>query len=308
LPAQGKKDRSKLDAMSRPRGAKQREEDSLPDEQIAQGATGDWTKAELQAIVGDYFAMLESEITGLIFSKTEHRNALRSFVHRSPGAIERKHQNISAVLHDLGLPWINGYKPLGNYQAALLQEIAEQLPNIISRLDEVSPRPSQAPISTVFVAPPRPIPSGKTRQLFPLIRKFDPAERDARNRMLGAAGEEYVLWIERERLHALGRSELAGKLTWVSRAVGDGLGYDIESFAEDGSPIFIEVKTTRGPIDTPFYITENERRTAANKGKSYWLYRVFSFGTEPRIYTVCGQLEDVFALEPVSYRVRVRSP
>ncbi len=81
---------------------------------------------------------------------------------------------------------------------------------------------------------------------------------------LGEDGEQFVLELERSRLEAAGQPELAEKVAWVSKEVGDGLGYDIESFEEDGHQIFIEVKTTKGPIDTPFYLTENERRVAAD--------------------------------------------
>src|SRR5262249_21332992 len=85
--------------------------------------TGDWTQTELQAIVADYFAMLDHELTGRFYSKTRHREALQEIVKRSATSIERKHQNISAVLQHLGLPWISGYKPLSNYQDALVDVI-----------------------------------------------------------------------------------------------------------------------------------------------------------------------------------------
>jgi hypothetical protein len=66
------------------------------------GGSGDWTNAELRAIVADYFVMLDEELAGHPYSKTQHREELRKTVHRSPGSIERKHQNISAVLQELG--------------------------------------------------------------------------------------------------------------------------------------------------------------------------------------------------------------
>ena len=40
----------------------------------------------------------------------------------------------------------------------------------------------------------------------------------------------------------------------------------IESFVDDGTPIVIEIKTTKGPITTPFFVSENERRVAAETG------------------------------------------
>jgi hypothetical protein len=52
---------------------------------------------------------------------------------------ERKHQNISAVLQKLGLPWIFGYKPLPNYQNSLIADIEHYLSSTTSRVEE-SPR------------------------------------------------------------------------------------------------------------------------------------------------------------------------
>ena len=77
-----------------------------------------WSRVEVEAIVADYVAMLTAELRREPYSKTAHRRALAPLLDaRSDGAIERKHQNISAVLIELGFPYIFGYKPLGNYQA-----------------------------------------------------------------------------------------------------------------------------------------------------------------------------------------------
>ena len=86
---------------------------------------GDWTEAENRAIVDDYLAMLALECAGQPYSKTDHRNALIESMGgtRSSGSIERKHQNISAVMLQLGLPYIKGYKPLPNIQEALRTEV-----------------------------------------------------------------------------------------------------------------------------------------------------------------------------------------
>src|SRR5689334_6565233 len=64
----------------------------------------DWSSAELDAIVADSFAMLRAEQARQPYNKTAHRKALMEDVHRSDGSIEFKHQNISAVLTQLGLP------------------------------------------------------------------------------------------------------------------------------------------------------------------------------------------------------------
>ena len=54
--------------------------------------------------------MLASELRGDEFNKAAHNKALRARLDgRTRGAVERKHQNISAVLIELGFPYINGY-------------------------------------------------------------------------------------------------------------------------------------------------------------------------------------------------------
>ncbi len=76
----------------------------------------------------------------------------------------------------------------------------------------------------IFVAPPvltpsdRPIPEPFRR----LVRKFDPVERDHRNRSLGKAGEEFVVDVERRKLMRASRSDLARKVRWIAAEDGDG--------------------------------------------------------------------------------------
>jgi len=87
----------------------------------------DWSNSELDLIVADYFAMLKEEQAGQIVHKTEHRRALMKLVQRSNGSIEFKHQNISAVLTELGLPRIRGYVPARNFQGAIADAIGRFL-------------------------------------------------------------------------------------------------------------------------------------------------------------------------------------
>jgi len=89
-----------------------------------------WSHEEVEAIVADYFNMLDNELRGIHYNKTEHRRALSILLKtRSDGSIERKHQNISAVLIDQGFPYIAGYKPLRNYQQLLYDIVSNRLTN-----------------------------------------------------------------------------------------------------------------------------------------------------------------------------------
>jgi len=88
----------------------------------------------------------------------------------------------------------------------------------------------------------------------------------------------------------------------VATVEGDGAGYDIKSYTPDGEQKFIEVKTTRGGEQTPFYVSSAEARFAAEHGHCYYLYRVFEFdeGTSSgKFFISKGDLCTNFSLEPL---------
>lgn len=77
------------------------------------GRKDDWAAAEVAATIDDYLAMLITEAAAQPYSKAEHRRALiwKLTPPRTRSAIEFKHQNISAAMINLGLPYIRGYLP-----------------------------------------------------------------------------------------------------------------------------------------------------------------------------------------------------
>src|SRR5258705_3958820 len=130
----------------------------------------DWQEDELEAIVGDYLAMLAADLSGQPYVKARHSAALMAQIGRTHRSVEFKHQNISAVLDELGMPWIPGYKPKRNYQNAIFDAIDRYLtrnPTILEPAPSpVAPSPLPA---EVFVTPPilrsadEPIPEGLQR-------------------------------------------------------------------------------------------------------------------------------------------------
>jgi hypothetical protein len=231
----------------------------------------DWRDDELDAIVADYFAMLDSDLAGQPYSKSEHNAALMAQIGRTHGSIEYKHQNISAVLDKLGMTWIPGYKPMKNIQHSIFGAIDRYLTGHSSVLLAVPPSPSLATsAASVFVDPPavtaaEPIPVALRR----LVRKFDPVERDHRNRWLGRAGEEFVLNLERRQLAEADRSDFTRKVRWVATEDGDGAGFDVLSFDLSGSERLLEVKTTNGSARTPFFISRNELALAEERPEDW---------------------------------------
>ena len=136
--------------------------------------------------------------------------------------------------------------------------------------------------------------------------RIDFAEREAANRRLGKMGEEFVVWLEKQRLGAAGRDDLAGKVEHVAETVGDGLGYDVLSFEEkDGSEKLVEVKTTVWGKFFPFFVTETEVRCSEAMARQFHLFRVFDFARSPRVYVLHGSLREACGLEPVLFRATV---
>lgn len=262
----------------------------------------DWSDEDLDAIVADYFDMLGAELEGRHFVKSHHRAALTAKIGRTNGAVEFKHQNISAVLDELGLPWIVGYIPMRRYQGAIFGAIDRYLTRQPGILQFV---PSPAAIATdPFVEAPERQPDLQIPEpLQRLVRKFDPIDRDHRNRSLGKAGEEFVVEVERRRLINLQRADLAKKIRWVANDEGDGAGYDVLSFsASDGHERLIEVKTTNGSARTPFYLTRNERAVSIERPAEWLIYRVHLFAKEPRIFPLAPPLENTVSLTPETWR------
>src|SRR5215831_17792538 len=262
-----------------------------------------WSPEELDAIVLDYFSMLADELAGRPYVKARHNAALMALIGRSHRSVEFKHQNISAVLDELGLPWIAGYIPKPNYQNAIFDAIDRYLSHYPNALNLPS-KPTSQDREEIFVQAPalrtkdRPFP----RKLQRLIKKFDPVERDRRNRSLGEAGESFVLGIEQERLDRANRPDLAKRVRWIAKEEGDGTGFDIYSFKPSGSELLIEVKTTNGAARTPFFLSRNEHELATERPKEWCIYRVYSFAQQPRIFTLHPPLETTLYLSTEVWR------
>jgi len=274
----------------------------------------DWSLAEVTATVTDYLAMLTAELAGQRYSKAEHRRALLARLNpvRTAAAVEFKHQNISATMVKLGLPYIRGYKPRSNYQTVLTREIQRRLeaePQLLRTLQTGSltgappdgrlhRTPPPAPPAQVAASPARGNQAG---------RHPDYGILQQENRRRGAQGEQLVVDHERDYLRQHGRPDLASRVRWTARDDGDGLGYDILSFDTEGHQRYIEVKTTALGEQTPFYITSAELDFAHRHPGSYALYRVYDVLCEPRFYALEGDITRILELTPTTYSARIKA-
>jgi len=281
------------------------------------GRGTDWSTEEVEATVADYLVMLSKELSGVRYSKTTHRHQLATLLDgRSEQSIEFKHANISAVLIDLGFPYISGYKPRSNYQHLLFDIVANRLTSSRQLLDLAAAdadQPLAVPevndILSILTDPPAPVvPRNTTRE--PPARRplftLNYLEREARNRSLGRAGEEFVVNFERARLIRAGREALANKIEHTARMQGDGAGFDILSFETTGRERLIEVKTTKYGRETPFFVTQNELSVSESQAAGYHLYRLFTFRSTPRLFTLNGALSVSCTLSASTFLATVR--
>lgn len=273
-----------------------------------------WSESEVREAVEDYFDMLRLELTGHGYSKAEHRRELmKRLNNRSHSSVEMKHQNISAALIEMGIPYIDGYKPRFNYERSILPAMIgdflsrhPELQTLLRKDSEaIPPIPSVPNILATLETPPKRDNEGHPGVTGPRTLSnpsgVNYLEIEARNQSLGQAGEQFVIDFERARLIHAGKASLADRVEQVSVTIGPSAGFDIRSFELDGTDRFIEAKTTKYGKNAPFFVTPNELRFSEEHEDRFFLYRVFRFRAEPGLYTLNGNLSDLCSLEPSGY-------
>ena len=90
-----------------------------------------WSEEEIQTAIRAYFELIEAQQKLKPTNKAAIYRELSS-IHpaRSAKSFEFKFQNISAVLYEEKLPYADGLRPMGNYQAALKTSVLNYLKRI----------------------------------------------------------------------------------------------------------------------------------------------------------------------------------
>jgi len=157
--------------------------------------------------------------------------------------------------------------------------------------------------------PPGTMPGAAKTKTFRAVKRALHPDQDARNKALGLAGEELVLETERRRLIAAGRPDLAEKVVHVAVVEGDGAGYDIRSFEDDGEVRHLEVKTTRHSARSAFYVSPNELAFSEENPNTFVLVRVFGFDPKTEsgsCYRCAGAMTEVLFLKPTEYQASLK--
>ena len=179
---------------------------------------------------------------------------------------------------------------------------------VTTRKNEAKESPEPTSVTSLRETNERPARKrqGVTRELFRARKSPDYAAKDAKNRQLGLEGELLVLEHEINKLKEAGCPELAASVTHTSVVQGDGAGYDIKSFNEDKSIRYIEVKSTRGSLNTDFYMSPNELKFAEKNANNFYLYRVYDLRNqqgEALFYVLHGDIGEQLDATPVNYKM-----
>lgn len=269
----------------------------------------------LEVLVQNYFILLDAELQGELYSKADHRNRILKELGESDAErIDREHRNISAVLAETGLPFVDSFPPEAGFDDALekaVQVFIEAHPDLVEALwiDEI-PAPASIPVElddakAHWVATPEPggfRPSQRPAWHPAGVNEIDYRVREARNRNLATAGERFVLAFERARLREAGMKDSVDRIAWQSQTYGDSFGYDILSLEKDGGERFICVKTTNYGSRFPFVVTHRELERARENPRRFHLYRVFRFSRGAKLFVITGERLLQESLEPVAYR------
>ncbi len=163
--------------------------------------------------------------------------------------------------------------------------------------------PSVSPdLSQIIVVPPEKIiaPSCTSKPWLSLRgQRINFAEKDAADRRLAKIGEEFVYDLERHRLKEVGRDDLASKVEWVAKTIGDGLGFDILSFDDaDDSKRMLEVKATGLGKFFPFYVTATRSAALTTYLTSTTCSGSLTWGERRRSTSFTGHSRSFVSLSP----------
>lgn len=270
-------------------------------------------EAFLRAATREYFALLEAQLKG--YRTHTDRRRWWSAAGADESTRRRHHGQISAILLDQGLPYARSRPPLPTGSHELRRAVADYLrnhPEIFTHMETAvfrcEPRRefSTEDLATALVRRPPPYTGNPSPLDANLLIGADFLAGEQRNRSLARAGECFVLAFEELRLARRGQRKFADAIEHASTDTGDRAGHDIQSWDDNGDPLFIRVKTTRFGPETPFYLSTRELAMARLHNANYAVYRVFDYPERPRLFIVNGPLEASSRLEPVSYRATMR--
>ena len=137
-------------------------------------------------------------------------------------------------------------------------------------------------------------------------RKMDFERINKERKLIGNIGEElvYIDQIEFVKKHI---PEYLKSVRHVSKIEGDGAGYDICSFDADKRLVYIEVKSTTGKKENPFFMSALEYEFYELHKENYVIARVYELNTAAKTgkieYILGTAFESVFDKDSSAYKI-----
>ncbi len=143
----------------------------------------------------------------------------------------------------------------------------------------------------------------KKEYSFKGVEKDYQAEQQHRQ-FIGDKGEQLVIEYEKNRVRENGYPDLVNDV----KKVKDGEGYDIYSFDKNGNVTYIEIKTTKGKVDTPFYMSDNEMEFMRQNPKKYKIYRLYNFDpvSNRADFYIISDVENKIISRPTQFEVQIK--
>lgn len=138
---------------------------------------------------------------------------------------------------------------------------------------------------------------------------FDYGKINKEKDSLGKAGEEAVIFQEKKSLIEAGRADLAELVVSTRDILGNNAPYDVVSYTIDDEKKYIEVKTTKGGINSQFFISSREVAFSHQYKDQYYLYRVYDFDKKTKrgkYFVRKGFVGDYFNLEGINFRATLK--
>lgn len=145
----------------------------------------------------------------------------------------------------------------------------------------------------------------KTHKNSNVAKHIDFNKVNKNKKKLGTFGEMLIVKDETEKLNDCG---ILKEVEHVAITKGDGLGYDVVSYDENGKEILIEVKTTSTNRVDGFYLSPKE--IEMSKEDNYKIYRIYNLDMKTGNYDVKifdnKEIQEMFRFVPISYRVELK--
>lgn len=263
------------------------------------------------ALFAHYFSMLEAGVRGEVLGQAEHfRKLMNEFGALSEARIRQEYAEVSAVLLQCGLPFLDVYPPAEPVKQVVRRQLVRYLSQARARLEDIwlgeaAVRRVRLPdevldLPGAWAAPPLnddfrvdAFLAGRAR--FPRFGGFQ--RREERFDTLREAGCRFALAFERTRLKMESQARLARRVRLLEPAERTD-GFDMVSFDPDGAERYIRVAATQYSRRFPLLVEPRTLVASYRHGERFYLYRVFHFCWDAKVFMVQGDLREALQFLP----------